>query len=229
MLLLKKSNFNYHTLIGEGNPLLRYPGLKEAAIDEFAMRRFEDTSLNDILKKAGMSKGSFYHHFGDKFGLYLAVIDIIAQKKLSFFYPLMQENLDTSDFFGMLKKVMQATTEFMLSDERMHHLSNRLMEEDDGFRSRLYSLFGVDYYKSFSEWVYQGVESGQIDSIYSPEFVVKIIEIMFSNIHKLISSGDPENLLGTANQVIDVIRYGISRKHPVADDHQDKRHLSASK
>ena len=36
---------------------MRYPRLLEAAIDEFAMRRYEDASLNDILKKSGMSKG----------------------------------------------------------------------------------------------------------------------------------------------------------------------------
>ncbi|MGI6706260.1 MAG: TetR/AcrR family transcriptional regulator [Clostridia bacterium] len=219
---MKKRSFNYRSLIGEGNPLLRYPKLKETAIDEFAMKRYEDTSLNDILKKAGMSKGSFYHHFGDKFGLYLAMMDIIAQKKLSFFYPLMQENLDTGDFFGMLKKIMQATTEFMLSDERMHHLSNRLMEEDEKFRDRLYSFFGVDYYKSLNEWVYQAVQSGQIDSRYPPKFVFKVIEIMFANIHKLIPSGDPVDLLDTAKQVIDLIQYGISRKHPASDNHQDQ-------
>ena len=139
---MRKREFNYQAPIGEGNPLLRYPELKEAAVDEFALKRYEDASLNDILRKAGMSKGSFYHHFGDKFGLYLAMIDIIAQKKLSFFYPLMERQLDTNDFFGTLKALMRATAEFMLVDERLHHLSNRLMEESDDFRSRLYSFWG---------------------------------------------------------------------------------------
>lgn len=210
---MKKRSFDYKALIGEGNPFLRYPELKEAAIDEFAVKRYDDASLNDILKKAGMSKGSFYHHFGDKFGLYLAMMDIIAQKKLSFFYPLMNENLDTSDFFGTLKAIMKATTEFMLHDERLHHLSNRLMEENDAFRNRMYSFFAFDYYQSFNQWVYHAVQSGQVDSRYPPDFVVKLIEVMFANIHKLVSSGDPEHLLETATQVIDVIQDGISRKH----------------
>lgn len=72
---MRKREFNYRALIGEDNPLLRYPELREAAIDEFSQRRYGDASLNDILKKAGMSKGSFYHHFGDKFGLYVAMMD----------------------------------------------------------------------------------------------------------------------------------------------------------
>lgn len=208
---MRKREFNYQALIGEGNPLLRYPELKEAAVDEFALKRYEDASLNDILRKAGMSKGSFYHHFGDKFGLYLAMIDIIAQKKLSFFYPLMERQLDTNDFFGTLKALMRTTAEFMLVDERLHHLSNRLMEESDDFRSRLYSFFGVDYYQAFNAWVYQAVQSGQVNSRFPPEFVVRIVEIMFANIHKLISNGEPEHLLQTAYQVVDLIQYGISK------------------
>lgn len=220
---MKKRSFNYYALIGENNPLLGYPELKEAAIDEFAARRYVDASLNDILRKAGMSKGSFYHHFGDKFGLYLAMMDILVQKKLSFFYPLMQENVNTDDFFGVLKKVMQATAEFMMSDERMHHISNMLMEEDDEFRNRLFGFFGFDYYKSFSEWVYQAVQSGQIDSSYPPGFVVKLIEVLFANIDKLVSGGSPEKLLETAFQVIDVIQYGISRKQPSTDDRRSSR------
>jgi hypothetical protein len=57
-------NFDYRLLLGENNPLLRFPKLQEAAINEFSLNKFEDASLNDILKNADMSKGSLYHHFG---------------------------------------------------------------------------------------------------------------------------------------------------------------------
>lgn len=60
--------------------------------------------------------------------------------------------------------------------------------------------------------------SGQIDSSYPPGFVVKLIEVLFANIDKLVSGGSPEKLLETAFQVIDVIQYGISRKQPSTDD-----------
>jgi TetR/AcrR family transcriptional regulator len=214
---MKKRSFNYHSLLGENNPLLRFPELKEAAIDEYAFKRYDDASLNEILKKSGMSKGSFYYHFGDKFGLYLALMDILVQKKLSYFYPLLRQNTDPDDFFDFLKGAMRATTEFMVSDKRLYHLSNRLMEEESEFRNQLFSFFGYDNYQYFNEWIYQAVQSGQIDSRYPPELVVKVIEIMFANVYKLLSSGDPEHLLNTANQVIDVIQYGISRKEPISD------------
>ncbi|NLC67395.1 MAG: TetR/AcrR family transcriptional regulator [Clostridiaceae bacterium] len=210
-----KRNFDYSVLMGEGNPLLRFPRLLDAAIDEFSMKKYEDASLNDILKNSGFSKGSLYHHFGDKFGLYLAMMDIAAKKKLSYFYPALRRKVESnSDFFSSLKEIMKETMNFMLEDKRLYHLFNRMMEESDEFRSRLYSFLYMimpdDYIRYFSDFVCQAVQSGQIDSRYPPGFVAWILEIMFTNLHKLISAGDPDELINLANQVVDVIQHGIS-------------------
>ena len=75
----------YYRLLGEDNPLLRYPELYDATLNEFAQKDFDDASLNNILKEANMSKGSLYHNFGDKFGLYLAMMDMIVRKKNKLF------------------------------------------------------------------------------------------------------------------------------------------------
>lgn len=205
--------FDYNALKGEDNPLLRYPQLLEAAINEFSMKKYEDASLNDILKNSGMSKGSLYHHFGDKFGLYLAVMDIIIKKKLSFFYPGMQQKAESnSDFFSSLKEIMKGTMDFMLADERLHHLFNRVLEESDDFRTRLYEFFPYDYNRYFGDYINQAIKSGEIDDRYPPELVVKVIEIIFSNLHKLINTTNPDDVLDIANQMVDMIQHGISGK-----------------
>ncbi|WP_164491809.1 TetR/AcrR family transcriptional regulator [Staphylospora marina] len=210
-----RKKFDYRAILGEGNPLPRYPRLLEAAIDEFSVKKYEDASLNDILKHSGMSKGSLYHHFGDKFGLYLAMMDIIIKKKVSYFYPSMRQKADgNSDFFDSLKEIMKGTMDFMLADERLHHLFNRVLEESDEFRNRLYAFFPIDSSRYFHEYIRQAMQSGQIDNRYSPEFVTGVIEILFSNLHKLISAKEPDEFLNTANQVVDMIRDGISANRP---------------
>ncbi|NLU53330.1 MAG: TetR/AcrR family transcriptional regulator [Clostridiaceae bacterium] len=205
--------FDYSALLGEGNPLLRYPNLMEAAIDEFSMKKFDEASLNDILKNAGMSKGSLYHNFGDKFGLYLALMDMLIKKKLSFFYPAMRQKIDISrDFFGSLKEIIKNTTDFMLAEERMHHLMNRVLEESEEFRNRLYNYFPFVYTQSFIAYIREAVKTGQIDSRYPPELVANILEILFSNIHKLVSTKDPDEIIKTINMVVDILQYGIASK-----------------
>jgi AcrR family transcriptional regulator len=41
---------------------------------EFAKRGYEAVSLDDILKRTGLTKGAIYHHFGDKKGLFREVV-----------------------------------------------------------------------------------------------------------------------------------------------------------
>ena len=47
----------------------------ESAIKLFSTRGFNDASVNDICKDAGVSKGAFYHHFESKQALFLALLD----------------------------------------------------------------------------------------------------------------------------------------------------------
>lgn len=209
-----KKQIEYKGLLGETNPLLRYPQLYDAAVDEFSHRKFEDASLNDILKKVGMSKGSFYHHFGDKFGLYLCMMDRVIQKKISFFVPFMQANKDNGDFFGTIKQVVRATMEFMFLDERLHHLFNRNFEALDDLKGKLLEYFQYDYTQGFGPMIQVAIQSGQIDSRFSPEFIAKMLEILFSNVHKLLtsSSHSVEEIAKIIDQMMDMMQYGIAPK-----------------
>ena len=47
----------------------------ETAAEEFAARGFDGTSLNQLIDRLGMSKGSFYYYFDDKADLFSTVAD----------------------------------------------------------------------------------------------------------------------------------------------------------
>jgi AcrR family transcriptional regulator len=47
----------------------------ETAAAEFAARGFEGTSLNRLIDRLGISKGSFYYYFDDKADLFTTVVD----------------------------------------------------------------------------------------------------------------------------------------------------------
>lgn len=49
--------------------------LLEAAAKEFATHGYDDASLNQILEKAGVSKGAAYYYFDDKADLFITVLD----------------------------------------------------------------------------------------------------------------------------------------------------------
>jgi Transcriptional regulator len=49
--------------------------LLKAAMKEFSQKLFEDASINQIIKNAGISRGSFYTYFEDKEDIYFYIIN----------------------------------------------------------------------------------------------------------------------------------------------------------
>ncbi len=201
---------DYNSLLGDANPLDRFPLLYDAAVEEFARKSFEDASLNDLLRRAQMSKGSLYHHFGDKFGLYLAVLDKITQKKIAFFAPLLSRGLNVSDFFETIKTLSRETMAFMFQDERMYHFSNRVLEEGPGWISRLLPYFHYDFGQGFGGLIDAAFEAGKIDSRFPKDFVKRALDLLFSNLHKLTDSRSPEEMYSYLELAVDMMRSGLA-------------------
>jgi AcrR family transcriptional regulator len=78
----------------------------EAAAVEFAARGFEGTSLNQLLDRLGMSKGSFYYYFDDKEDLFTTVVDH-AWSTLLPVEKLELGALDASTFWPTLQSLMR--------------------------------------------------------------------------------------------------------------------------
>ncbi len=78
----------------------------EAAAVEFAARGFEGTSLNQLLDRLGMSKGSFYYYFDNKEDLFTTVVDH-AWSTLLPVEKLELGVLDASTFWPTLQSLMR--------------------------------------------------------------------------------------------------------------------------
>lgn len=53
----------------------------DAAVLEFSTRRFSEASINQIVKTAGIPRGSFYQYFNDKEDIYLYMFTEIEKEK----------------------------------------------------------------------------------------------------------------------------------------------------
>ena len=54
--------------------------LVDACMEEFSTYTFSDASINRIIKRAEISRGSFYQYFEDKEDCYLEMLGIIAKR-----------------------------------------------------------------------------------------------------------------------------------------------------
>ena len=206
-------------LTGENNPLTRFPQLYEAALDEFSAKSWGEASLNDIIRHSGVSKGSVYHHFGDKFGLYLALMDIIGRRKMEFFLPRLREIGEGADFFTFVKALSREMMAFMFRDPRMYTLSGRLLNEDAAFIKRLTDCFPQQKEGMLRALAEGALKSGQVDPRFSPEFVSRMLEILFSNLHLLPGVNDAGDAWNGLELALDMMQYGLCGKPP-SDDSQ---------
>lgn len=71
----------------------------------FAEHGYEDTSIEDVLAEAGVSRGALYHHFAGKDALFGAVVESVEAQVMA---TLMTAIEDTPDAFERLRTVSLA-------------------------------------------------------------------------------------------------------------------------
>jgi len=72
----------------------------QVCVDEFAEHSYKEASTNEIVKKAGISKGVLFHYFGSKKNLYLYILEYA----INHFAKALLSELDnlSSDIFDRL-------------------------------------------------------------------------------------------------------------------------------
>jgi hypothetical protein len=73
--------------------------------------------------------------------------------------------------------------------------------------------FSFDYGQGFGSLITSAIHSGQIDRHFSADFLIGVLALFFSNIHKLLPPhSSSTEALTTLDQIIDLIQYGILSK-----------------
>ena len=65
------------------HPDVRRSELLDQALGLFLSRGYDNTSLNDVIAEAGISKGAFYHYFPSKEALLVAIADRFGRQTLA--------------------------------------------------------------------------------------------------------------------------------------------------
>jgi TetR/AcrR family transcriptional regulator len=152
----------------------------DAALDEFADKDFEAASLNSIIAKAGISKGSMYHYFANKEDLYLYIIDKVLKMKELFLRQALAESgkpLVEMSFFESLEFQMLASVDFAVQHYRQHQFSIRLQSMAEGpLKERLMG----DLNRAFEDYVKimvdEAIRAGEIRDDFDRDFVIRILK-----------------------------------------------------
>lgn len=115
----------------------------EAAFEEIHVQGFRNASLDNILKKTGLTKGALYHHFPNKNALGYAVLEeMIMPHYYAEWAPLKDESRNPIDALVLvLQRVSgERMGEFLATGCPVNNLIQEMSGLDEGFRQRLLGL-----------------------------------------------------------------------------------------
>ena len=143
----------------------------EAAIKEFARVTIDKVSINQIIKNANISRGSFYTYFEDKWDVLAYIFEDSRQK----FVALMKLSLENNEgnLWMAFQDVMEAMLSFCSKRSNFEFLKNIMAHVNSDDMLRGFSKKGGDYTRlpgCAEQWVYEHMDSKNLKTKSFEEF-----------------------------------------------------------
>ncbi|HAS73919.1 MAG TPA: TetR/AcrR family transcriptional regulator [Clostridiales bacterium UBA8960] len=100
----------------------------DAAMSEFEKTSYENVSINQIVAKSGISKGSFYQYFEDKKDLYKYILSLIVKKKVDYITPVMMNPFE-HNFFTVIREMNLSGLKFAKDNPRYLAIGNWMLKD----------------------------------------------------------------------------------------------------
>ena len=202
----------------------------DLAMDEFAVQPYSKASLSNVVAKAGIAKGSMYQYFEDKRDLFTYLIDLAAQKKMTYLQG--QDITQTDDFFAMLEQMLLAGVRFNLANPKLGQLMASVLDPTaEPFLRDLYTQMRRMSHQYIENLVIQNQAQGRLSQDLDPGLTASIISAILGNglieyflykldvsYHefltniKIIEQISEEDICMVTKQVVKIIQHGLEGK-----------------
>ena len=108
----------------------------DAAVQEFSTRRFSEASINQIVKAAGIPRGSFYQYFSGKEDIFLYMFEEILKEKREVIRQSESVDLD-ADVFEICIQAIKASFEWGRLNPQYSQIGMLMEIDNSAFITRL--------------------------------------------------------------------------------------------
>ena len=186
----------------------------DAAIGEFTTHPFSQASVNRIVERAGISKGSFYQYFINKEDLFVHLVNVISEQKMGVLEKTIHEE-EANDLFSVLRALYLGGLRF--ADQYPDYAAigrNLLKEKDSPIYQRLVAGGTQNAIEYFRPMVENAIQEGLLRKNLDPHFVSYLIATLTTHIteyyDEFIDSSFDKRMLDLVDQLIDLLRYGLA-------------------
>lgn len=180
----------------------------KAGFNEFYNHKFNDASINNIVKEAKISKGSFYQYFEDKYDVYKYLIDIIAQEKISYLTDVIEKDKDM-DFFELLRNLYIKGFAFAKDHPIYYKIACNLLKDNE-LKEKIYKDYNDMGNHFMINILSNGIKNGSIRSDIDINLVATLIRgIDTVLVDYFLENIDENGVSNLIDAFIDFIKNGI--------------------
>ncbi|MCS0499555.1 TetR/AcrR family transcriptional regulator [Protaetiibacter mangrovi] len=178
-----------------------------AAVELFAEKGYATTSVQEVVERAGVTKGAMYHYYRSKDDLLFGIYERMLTLQREHLDEIIARGLPTAEALRMacidvietsIDSLQEGTVFFrsvhMLSPERQREVTRRRREYNDAFATL--------------------VRNGQREGLYRDDIPIAVLVAnFFSDIHYLSNwykPGGTESQTEVAEQITDLFLKGIA-------------------
>lgn len=181
--------------------------LLDSAFEEFSGRGYANSSLNRILRTAGVSKGSFYYYFDDKRDLYREVVRVGLRRLLVGQSPPAPGSLTSDDFWPVLETQAVELSLRLQNDPPLLAVLHDALRTPSGT-----SAVSDETEEAITPWVGSMVRTGQDLGTVRSDLPADLLVAVALNLGRTVDEWllrQPAGERGTADEVRKVV--GIMR------------------
>ena len=192
-----------------------------AAIDEFARKSYGNASMNAVVGKAEISKGSLFKYFTSKAGLF-AYVYRMSLGKIKDYLRAVRDESEDEDFFVRLEKVMQAGIDFTRAHPGLARIYYRILFTGDSpYKREILAEIHGESLEFIQSLILKGIDRGELRSDLDPEaaaFVVESIVDRFVQTHNVRFMDQPLHLEHTragdsglwSREIVELLKKGMA-------------------
>lgn len=179
--------------------------IRKAAIEEFACTSYDKVSINKIIQKAGISRGSFYTYFEDKKDVLQYIFEHTRSRVLEFCKKTLNKN--KGNFWDTMEELVEYSIEYCEANDLIQFSRNLLYcqelmpQEDKALREEI------------EEWIVEHMDKSQY-RIYKREefkalFMVSSLNVMAAIGQYFHDKLQIEQVRKNFRMQMNLIRYGV--------------------
>lgn len=189
----------------------------QVALDEFASHSFDQASINRLVAKSGIAKGSFYQYFQNKKDLFLYLLQLAADEKLHYLEPVMR-NPEQHDFFTLLRELFLSGIQFTLEHPQYAEISKRLLASkgtpiyEQVMGHNMPSAPGF-FETLLEDAITRGEVRADTDATMLAYLITALSALVVEYYLDHLGPEYDERMMDTIDKFLDLLRHGIGEKN----------------